>query len=665
MHHARRCAALAVIVLCTLLLGWSLTLQRLVPNEPLEPMLDDHHPTAQPWHQKLDPDLPKRLRSAGQTLSRPDLSFADERFPKTSGTGSTCKLHLPSRIAAAASRMYDPNACQLEPYESLDELQTVLDRALVSVCGPLVRLELGQVAALPSIERPGYVFRHLSELDAALLKAYQHHVLLLPWATTQFTGPALDLAWSVPLGWTTQPRVLNAEFALLLRSSNSTPRVIDPRGQALRQHMATPQLRQGWITSEAAVLAISLRRVLHFSVWHALRQADLGLPVQPVLRLLISPDVVRQYLHEAGLGVLHAFTSTPWPSLDLQPGMSFPIPRLDVRDQPVEHEFVPQDAGLLERCTMIMTIYERHAELPRFLAFYHTASCLHKIVVIWNCIQEPVPKLNWTQYAVPVVLRRPTRNSLNNRFRPDLAIETDCVINMDDDWLMPHQVFTMNARVWWHGHRDRLIGLTYLARLHGRAFANGTGPWMYLKHKERPQSMVLPSGFVSEAQPCLGACHPQTFHHAGLAANNDHTYHRRYLQAYTTDLPAAARDGVDMLMNCDDLLFNLLVASRTGHPPILVDSSGVAGAKVDAKLGKAAGLWRRSSHMDVRHRCLNELLRFFGDHMPLRYTTLTYGVELNIARPIPRRGAEFLPPFGCVRSGSGCKDDCVECTELA
>lgn len=37
---------------------------------------------------------------------------------------------------------------------------------------------------------------------------------------------------------------------------------------------------------------------------------------------------------------------------------------------------------------------------------------------------------------------------------------------------------------------------------------------------------------------------------------------------YTSELPQAARDLVDNVQNCDDLLFNYMLANATGSGPI-------------------------------------------------------------------------------------------------
>lgn len=44
-------------------------------------------------------------------------------------------------------------------------------------------------------------------------------------------------------------------------------------------------------------------------------------------------------------------------------------------------------------------------------------------------------------------------------------------------------------------------------------------------------------------------------------------YHRKYLDMYSFDLPQAARDVVDEVQNCDDILFNYMIANATQSGP--------------------------------------------------------------------------------------------------
>ncbi|CAF3781139.1 unnamed protein product [Rotaria sp. Silwood1] len=193
-------------------------------------------------------------------------------------------------------------------------------------------------------------------------------------------------------------------------------------------------------------------------------------------------------------------------------------------------------------------------------------------------------------------------NSLNNRFYPHNEIRTDCIINMDDDWDMPysHMAFAIDT---WRGHFFKnLVGYSHLGRNHVPIYMNGTLQYVYSAKLLRSKkgafySMVLPSGFV---------------------------YHRRYLYQYTYKLPQIARDLVDSLKNCDDILFNCLIANATKQGPVVIDTF--------AKAHNFGGLWKRSTHIKTRTLCLNKFAEIFGG-MPLKYTTSVFKINRNQTVP--------------------------------
>jgi hypothetical protein len=106
--------------------------------------------------------------------------------------------------------------------------------------------------------------------------------------------------------------------------------------------------------------------------------------------------------------------------------------------------------------------------------------------------------------------------------------------------------------------------------------------------------MVLPSGFV---------------------------YDRQYLALYTDLDRLGLLTYVDSIVNCDDLLFNFLVANHTGAGPVVVNFFARA-----LPMGISGGLWTRGIHMTARDHCLDKFAQAFGG-MPLRYFGLRAGVS--------------------------------------
>lgn len=242
---------------------------------------------------------------------------------------------------------------------------------------------------------------------------------------------------------------------------------------------------------------------------------------------------------------------------------------------------------------------------------------LKSIVVVWNAIDVAPPTIKDSWFRIPVNVVISKENSMNNRFKPSNHIGTDCVINMDDDWDMPYPVMEYAIRVWHGGYQDALVGLWDNGRVHGVHRAqrthrdaaagggdgrtNGRGgvppppPWTYGKVEgTQPRSIVLPSGMV---------------------------YHRRYLKMYTEDLPHKARALVDRVTNCDDILFNFMVANATGNAPVFIGTDGITGVQVMQTVtadGEPSGLYNRKEHAKDRGACLATFSDMFAG-MKLRY----------------------------------------------
>ncbi|KAI8911577.1 exostosin [Gorgonomyces haynaldii] len=249
---------------------------------------------------------------------------------------------------------------------------------------------------------------------------------------------------------------------------------------------------------------------------------------------------------------------------------------LSIPDQVKKQSSLKED-----RCTLILTVYDRYPYMYDRLEFYQHLSLLDKIVIILN-YPLVLPQTILTNYSVPVHILPQEVNSLNNRFYPWPEIETRCIINMDDDWNMPLEHIRQAVQVW-NQSRTQIVGYKHLSR--ANVMNKDTHLWEY-KTKAAFASIALPSGLV---------------------------YDYRYLKIYSSTAYSEARHYVDQSMNCDDILFNMIVAHVSEAPPIFLD--------VDAKSIDFGGLWKRPKHFEERSYCLNYFTRFF-DGMPLKPTTV-------------------------------------------
>ncbi|KAJ3099914.1 hypothetical protein HDU96_010532 [Phlyctochytrium bullatum] len=253
-----------------------------------------------------------------------------------------------------------------------------------------------------------------------------------------------------------------------------------------------------------------------------------------------------------------------------------------------------------DKCTMVMPVYSRHATILDRLEHYHTHPLIDSIILVWNNPSVAPPNIapyikhrkraeqfkrkkkgKVNVFFVPIHVKVQPFNSMNNRYLPFPEIATDCVMSMDDDWDMPHDHLTYAIRLWQASFFNHLVGFRHLGRQHYRG---RDGKWYYRKSEHDAVSIMLPSGAV---------------------------YHRRFHHMYSYELPGAARRVVDRLTNCDDILFNMMVANATGNAPVVID--------LYAKGLDMGGLWKEPDHFRKRSDCLQTFATEIFGHMPLRY----------------------------------------------
>lgn len=78
-------------------------------------------------------------------------------------------------------------------------------------------------------------------------------------------------------------------------------------------------------------------------------------------------------------------------------------------------------------------------------------------------------------------------------------------------------------------------------------------------------------------------------------------------------------------MNCDDILFNFMVANHTQSAPVILDNW--------ARPYNMGGLWSDPAHFQERSDCMNRFVEIFG-YMPLKYTS-TFFMK-RVGQSLPR-----------------------------
>lgn len=236
-----------------------------------------------------------------------------------------------------------------------------------------------------------------------------------------------------------------------------------------------------------------------------------------------------------------------------------------------------------EQFTIVILTYERINLLVRTLERLRGLAYLNKILIVWNGIhQPPQAGLIWPDVGVPIVLVKVDRNSLNNRFLPYDAIETEAIFSMDDDSPLRPDEIVLAFRVW-RESRDRIVG--FPGRYH--AWDGLQNSWMYNSNHSCELSMVLTGGAF---------------------------FHRYYAHVYSQLMPESIRSIVDRFMNCEDIAMNFLVAHLTRKPPIKVTSRWTFHCA-----NCPTSLSEDDTHFMERHECLNIFASIYG-YMPLLNT---------------------------------------------
>ncbi|KAH7693352.1 CBN-RIB-2 protein, partial [Aphelenchoides avenae] len=197
------------------------------------------------------------------------------------------------------------------------------------------------------------------------------------------------------------------------------------------------------------------------------------------------------------------------------------------------------DLQKANRFTVVMNTYKRNDELSQ--TFKHVIAkvpFVDRVLIYWNDLADHPRKYKWPHIYVPIFFVNASRNSMNNRFLPSKLIRTDAVFVLDDDLVAGWQDILL-AYAMWLDNRDAIVGPS--ARM-GYLRDNGAG-------------VYDPNAFASSGK-------------YNLILTNAAFLHRKYLQAYSTQMPYAIRNIVDSTMNCDDIAMNFLVSNLTGRSPL-------------------------------------------------------------------------------------------------
>jgi hypothetical protein len=256
---------------------------------------------------------------------------------------------------------------------------------------------------------------------------------------------------------------------------------------------------------------------------------------------------------------------------------------------------------LVASCTFVV-MTNRDVHLQRILAHYARSPLASRLIVVWNDPRLPPPRVSTPRSEVgyrgrpPEVLWiTPQSNDLQNRFLIYAQVETECVVSVDDDLVLPHNATGYAFAVWRGDFFAQLVGHLHYARFHEKGPG---GAYRYLNNVSHRWSLVLTGG---------GA-----------------VVHREALRHWTHPRMDRFRAHVQAAHNCEDLLFNMLLTNLTGRGPVVVDAMSWPERK-GAQLFDTThlSLSNRSWHFKARAHCLSRFAPGFGPR-PLVLTTALF-----------------------------------------
>lgn len=276
------------------------------------------------------------------------------------------------------------------------------------------------------------------------------------------------------------------------------------------------------------------------------------------------------------LGILASILLT---YIYLSSTLSLPIPKAEIRRP--ESKF-----GDNEGLTIRVNTFRRMDLLKLFLDYYlgpdmegktkKECSVVKKIQVVWSD-EKAQPPTTWLEkYGDRLTFEVHEENTLSNRFLPKSAIETEAVLSVDDDLIIPCNTLRDNLRTW-QSFDKTLVGFS--PRMY--AYDVYSGAIKYLKWQHTWWSgmyaiMLTKASFL----------------------------HRDFLTEYEKTVPKVFLDHIKESRNCEDIAMAYTIATKSRSAPIWV------GGEI-YEVGET-GISSGSSHFNDRGVCLEMLQSLTG-----------------------------------------------------
>lgn len=222
--------------------------------------------------------------------------------------------------------------------------------------------------------------------------------------------------------------------------------------------------------------------------------------------------------------------------------------------------------------TIRVNTFRRNDLLELFLDHYTQCEDVKSIQVVWSDQKYSVPKDIRAKYSKEKVLfEGHTTDRLSNRFKAILPIETDAVLSVDDDILVPCNKLTLAHQVWLANQRV-LVG--FAPRQH--AYNPITGAMQYLRWQHTWWNGVY-----------------------SIMLTKVSFFHKDYLNDFFEVLPESLIEKIDKNRNCEDIAMAYVIAKKSNAAPVWVKSIVYEEAE--------SGISAQDSHFENRGDCLTEL----------------------------------------------------------
>ena len=244
---------------------------------------------------------------------------------------------------------------------------------------------------------------------------------------------------------------------------------------------------------------------------------------------------------------------------------------------------------------VISTWRGKRVPLDMLVALYRKVPHVHRIVVIWHDPATAPTIASEPSALVPLFVHRVETNSLNNRFLPLSAIETEGFLTVDDDILATPEDLAFGFSIWKRNPRQ-LAGPFLRSHVAGKSSPDGKKVEYAYSMKDRMQPRVMHSRVVASKY--------------SMVLTKLLFAPTKLLFMFTCLMPRDIQAYIDSIMNCEDIAMSFLVANLTEKAAVWVRGAGIR------EIGSSGLSSNQKVHYAHRSDCVDHFTRLFG-RMPL------------------------------------------------